>query len=245
MMDHLPFKPTIRITMKCTQSCSHCAFACSPNENMMMTLEHAEQINEFLQVNDITRINVMGGEFWLNPNWEAIINALGRGMKIVRIVTNGDWHGNKRARRRVKKFFKSVTLPAYIAISKDEFHHNRHVERAKKFCIGNGIDVVIDCETSSEGIVPIKRGRMHRGFYPSIAKRCTRERREEGFMIDEEGNIYRCSLGIWDLDHVSNYLHGGFNERWEEIIKSFRRAFIMSCNQCVRMHAEFVSQKTF
>ena len=64
--------PTIRITTKCTQQCTHCCFSCSPSSEKMMTVETAEVIAKFLNANGILSLNVMGGEFFCNPDWHQL-----------------------------------------------------------------------------------------------------------------------------------------------------------------------------
>ena len=73
------------LLQKCTQSCSHCCFSCSPNNNIFMSTETASKIKMFLINNNINkRINIMGGEFFCHPNWKEIIDIRVHDIDIVR-----------------------------------------------------------------------------------------------------------------------------------------------------------------
>lgn len=64
--------PTIRITDKCTQSCKHCCYSCSPDNNTMMSIDMAKQIKQFLTNNNIKACTLMGGEFFMHPQWKHV-----------------------------------------------------------------------------------------------------------------------------------------------------------------------------
>lgn len=83
--------PTIRITNRCTQKCEHCGFSSSPTSSRMMTKEQSLLVSQFLKTNEIDYINVMGGEFFCNPEWEEVLENLISPVNIMRLVTNGDW----------------------------------------------------------------------------------------------------------------------------------------------------------
>lgn len=235
-IEDLPFFPTIRITMQCTQTCGHCGFACSPHETTMMTVDTAKNVHQFLFANIITQINVMGGEFWLNPDWEAIILILSQNCR-TRIVTNGDWYPHIKIRNRIKSLLQSHPN-LYLSISNDQFHTNQYVSQVESFCQKHAIRYTIECDVSTEGIVPVRRGHFHAGFFAGFSMYCLRKRTSEGFLIDETGEIFRCPFGIWDMgDNVSNYLTGGWKARWIEILTAFRKTHIMSCMDCDRVHA--------
>jgi len=55
-------------------------------------------------------------------------------------------------------------------------------------------------------------------------------------MIDEEGQIYKCAMGIWNYASVDEYLEGGFDERFKEFHQVFNSVFIGSCSSCIRQH---------
>jgi hypothetical protein len=237
----LPFMPTIRITMKCTQECDHCCFACSPKETAMMEIETAKKIHKFLVGNEIQSINVMGGEFWLNPNWETIIKILIKDMTTVRLVTNGDWYTSKKTCEQIKSLLQTQTQSIiYIAISIDNFHTNTNVENAKKFCIDNNLLYTLGHGINEDGIIPVRKGYSYAGFYAGISMYCKGKCEKEGFMIDEDGKIFRCPCGIWHFDDmVEDFINGGWNSRWKQIIDAFRKTSIMSCNDCIRMENKF------
>lgn len=83
-------RATIRITNRCTQACGHCRFASSPDSKIMMTVDEAEKIAMFISANMVFDVNLMGGEFFCNPEWYRIFDLLIGAAGHARIVTNGD-----------------------------------------------------------------------------------------------------------------------------------------------------------
>ncbi len=121
-------RPTIRMTTKCTQLCSHCCFECSPNRTDMMTIDIANDISIFLKNNNIINAQIMGGEFFCNPDYERIISILCKNLKRVRLVTNGDWAKNPSKVIAMLKNNDKI----YVGISVDDYHTNKYVNKAKQ-----------------------------------------------------------------------------------------------------------------
>lgn len=234
-------RPTIRITTKCTQTCGHCCFACSPQRTEMMTVETSEQIGQFLRANDIKSANLMGGEFFCNPNWFEIFSNILNGLSdYARIVTNSDWAGVPSLRERVVEFAK--THHVYFALSLDKWHTNKHVEEARVLLDANNIAYRLgDHETDKENsfdsaIVPIGQAVFSLGFYGTFGTYCHQEDTKYTFLIDEQAVIYKCPFGVWDYDDVTNYLQGGFNERFKEVNTKFYSHFISNCRRCIQAY---------
>lgn len=229
-------KPTIRITKKCTQSCSHCCFSCSPKDTEMMSVNKARDVKKFLNSNDIEVINVMGGEFFCNPDWREILEILIPGTIRTRLVTNGDWAGDPEVPKFLKKF---STLK--VSISKDRWHTNKNVLKAVEVCVEHGINYTLatDEETSDESIVPIGRSSYDSvGFFGMFACWCHSPDHMYSFLIDEEGLIYKCSFGLWQYADVEDHLEGGFDKVFKETNQRFNSVFISSCKSCHRAHSK-------
>lgn len=240
-------RPTIRITTKCTQRCGHCCFSCSPKRNDMMTIDTSKVIGQFLKSNKIKSANLMGGEFFCNPDWfEIFSNIMGGLSDHARIVTNSDWVINRRTSEKVIEFGKMFNV--YFALTIDKWHTNKHVGRAQKLLDDNGIRYQMgDHESDSENsidsaIVPIGESAFSFGFYASFGTYCRQEINKYCFMIDEKGIIYKCPFGVWNYDEVSNYLNGGFNLRFKECNSRFYKQFITNCKVCIRSY-EYVKKK--
>ena len=225
-------RPTIRITTKCTQSCKHCCFSCSPSRNDFMTIEKAREINKFLINNNIEYTNIMGGEFFTHPDWFNIITTLCSSINLVRIVTNGDWVGIED--KKIKLLSKE--LPIYFAISKDKWHTNKNVEAARDFCLDNDIlhKVATKDQVKAESIVPIGRSEFEYNFYSMFGRYCTKPDRKYEFLIDEQGVIHKCPMGIWQYADVLDFLGGGFDERFKEFTSVFYSELILNCATCIR-----------
>ena len=237
-------KPTIRITTKCTQSCSHCCFECSPKGADMMSLEMAGNINTFMHKNNIRHMEVMGGEFFCHPQWEEIIDILVKGMLTVRLVSTGDWAGASNLSERVVGFLRAHPQ-IRVGLSKDQWHTNKHVDAASQ-ALKNGkipFRLPTEDEIKEDSIVPIGRGEFHYGFYSMFGNYCNKPDRRYVFLIDEKGAIYKCGLGGWPYANVTEYLDGGFNARFKYFNDKFYGAHVMTCSQCRRAESYAKSEK--
>ena len=185
---------TIRITNRCTQECGHCCFKSSPKSNIMMTVEKAKDIAKFLKSNGIESINLMGGEFFCNPDWFEIYSALISSVKYARLVTNGDWANNLRVKTQLATLVSLFGDKIYFCISKDRWHTNKNVEVAKEFLDGTGVIVKVATEdqTTNQSIVPVGRanGQYISGIYDMMGCYCQNPENMYSFLIDEKGNIF-------------------------------------------------------
>jgi hypothetical protein len=198
-----------------------------------MSLSKAKEINKFLLNNNIGYVNVMGGEFFMHPDWFDIITALCDGVELVRVVTNGDWAGVED--EKINLLAKN--LPVYFAISKDRWHTNESVEAAVSFCLDNDIPhkVATEDQTRGESVVPIGRSEFEYNLYSAFMRYCTKPDRKYSFLIDEHGVIFKCPLGAWDYADTSEYVDGGFDERFKEFTSTFYSEFIPNCSTCIRI----------
>lgn len=227
---------TIRITNKCTQECSHCCFESSPSSKIMMSIEMARKISKFLSNNDIVSLNLMGGEFFCNPNWFEIFDSFLGVTKSVRIVSNGDWANSDNVKDKIRKLHEIRGDKFRIHISKDKWHTNINVDKAIEFLNDVGINSKITSpnESTDNSIVPIGRSEYLYNFYSSLGCYCHNPLHKYSFLIDEEGKIYKCSFGVWNYANISDYLDGGFRSKFKEFNKKFHEIFIPSCKSCIR-----------
>ena len=227
---------TIRITTKCTQECSHCCFSCSPTCNKMMTIDMAKQISTFLKSNEVLSINVMGGEFFCNPNWFDILSLFLEVVNHMRLVSNGDWVNDNDAKEKLLKLHSLYGNKFHLSISNDRWHHNKNVNSAIKFLEENNIIYFVGTEENDDEnvIVPIGRSEFSFGLYALFSCYCHNPQHEYSFLIDEDGTIYKCSFGVWDYANIEDYLNGGFAKRFKEFNQKFYKVFFTSCANCIR-----------
>lgn len=209
----------------------------------MMTPEMARTINAFCRNNNIRHMEVMGGEFFCNTQWEEILGVVSEGMETVRLVSNGDWAGNEDLANRVVSFLQNHPQ-FHVGLSKDAWHTNKHVDAAVAFLSQGSVPhrVPTPDEIKEDSIVPIGRGEFHFGFYSMFGSYCSKNDRRYTFLIDEKGDIHKCGMGAWPYANVSEYVNGGFDERFKEFNTVFYGAHVMSCTQCQR--AECHSKRT-
>lgn len=229
--------PTIRLTTKCTQSCSHCCFSCSPNSNRIMSLEIAKSITNFLKNNEIVSLNVMGGEFYCNPNWFEILTMFLEIGCHIRLVSNGDWGNNDNVKENLlvlkEKYFDNF----HISLSYDTYHTNQFTDNSITFLKDNNFNYNVG-ETSDrgdDGLVPIGRSECTFGFYGMFGCYCYNPERYYSFLIDEDGEIYKCSFGVWNYANIKDYEDGHFAKCFKEFNKKFYNCFITSCTSCIRI----------
>ena len=226
---------TIRITNRCTQKCDHCCFSSHPNSNIMMTVEMSKRIARFIKKNDVRHLNLMGGEFFCNPNWFEIFSNLVPAARRSRIVTNGDWANSPKVKEKLREFIGKYGKKVNFSISKDKWHTNENVEAAGEFFkeVGANYNIAQDGEMTDASIVPVGRSMLGGGtFYSMVACYCQNPKEMYSFLIDENGDIYKCSFGILRYANIEDYLDGGFDERFKEYNKVFYKCFISSCRSC-------------
>jgi hypothetical protein len=236
-------RPTIRITTKCTQACSHCCFECSPKSSKMMTLATAVKINQFLHNNRITQMNLMGGEFFCNPDWFEILSAILKEIPAgSRLVSNGDWVINRNETRKLIALAKTHGLK--VSISHDRWHTNANVEAAVKVLTKHGIPCnSTEEEGTNDSMVPVGRAMFDYSMYSSMMCYCRKPDRMYSFLIDEVGEIYKCAFGAWNYADIDEYLLGGFRRRFKKVNSVFYGQFIASCKSCLRMKANMPKQE--
>lgn len=228
--------PTVRITNRCTQSCSHCCFESSPKSNIMMSIDTAKEISLFFRSNKIRSINLMGGEFFCNPDWFEILDVLISAVSSARLVTNGDWAHNEQVKSKLTILIDKYRDSLRFGISKDRWHTNKNVEAASEFLNEANVkfNVTEPDEATNHSIVPVGRSEFSMGIYSMMGCYCHNPIRKYSFLIDEEGNIYKCPFGILRYAHIKDYVNGGFAQKFKEFNKRFYNIPIPSCSACFR-----------
>lgn len=238
LIDKCPrhLRPTIRITNRCTQECGHCCFKSHPGSNIMMTIEQSKKTAQFIRNNNIEYVNLMGGEFFCNPDWFEVMSNIVSAAQLTRIVTNGDWATNMNIKVKLSTFVSLYNKKIYFCVSKDRWHTNKNVEAAKEFLeeIGAIVRVATEEQTKTESIVPVGRAALQYigGLYDMLACYCHNPENMYTFLIDEEGIIYKCAFGIHNYATIDEYLDGGFSKRFKEYNTKFNNVFIPSCHAC-------------
>ena len=201
----------------------------------MMSVDMSKKIAMFVKNNDIRLLNLMGGEFFCNPDWFEIFSNLVEATRHARIVTNGDWANSPKVKEKLTEFIGKYGDKVNFSISKDKWHTNENVEAAGEFFkqAGAKYNIAEDGEMTDASIVPVGRSMLGGGtYYSMVACYCHNPKDMYSFLIDENGDIYKCSFGILLYANVEDYLDGGFDERFKEFNKAFYKCFIPNCNTC-------------
>jgi hypothetical protein len=198
-----------------------------------MSLDVAEKAALFCETNDVRFAAIMGGEFFLHPQWEQVLETISRSLLLCRLVTNGDWAGKKALSKRVIAFLKAHDN-FYVSISKDRWHTNQHVEVAAKLLDKANITYRMPKpeQVTSDTIVPAGRGDGY-GPYNMLMCYCHNPEHQYSFLVDETGQIYKCGFGAWVYDNIEHFTQGGFAERFRQFNRAFYRQFIPNCRRCL------------
>ncbi len=207
----------------------------------MMSVAMAEKVAQFYENNDISYTQIMGGECFMNPDWEQIFRLILPKVKRARVVTNGDWSIDHLRFADVLAEFPQVL----VAISNDEWHTNRNVQTAAKACEDRGIELEVckDGGLTEKGIVPIGNSDMFYSAYSAFQCWCHKPDRMYSFLITESGEIFKCDMGVWNYDNISNFIEGGFDIRFKEFSKLFYEQFIGNCAVCGRAYNNSIRKK--
>ena len=209
-----------------------------------MSVATAKTIAQFLVANDIKYINLMGGEVWLNPDWEEIITLLSC-VDRVRIVSNSDFMELCPEFLPFLTSFENVKL----CLSNDKWHTNKHVEVAEKEVNRLGIKCEVSGKNAdalnNDGIVPV--GRMRWGannMFDMLMAYCQKPENKYSILIDENGEIYKCCFERFAFDNVKGYLvEKSFNVRFKQFGTAFQSIWVPSCLACDRIHSRYLLAK--
>jgi len=228
---------SIRITNKCTQSCRHCCFCSSPKSEIMMSVAQAKDTSIFLENNNVKSIQVLGGEFFCNPDWSEILEMFLKVVASIRLVTNGDWAVVSNVKTSLIRLNKEYPGVLKVSVSKDKWHTNSNVDLAEEFLSANGFEYNIgECENNDEdSIVPVGNASFGTSYYACFSCYCKNPKYHYAFLIDEEGKIYKCSFGVCNYANIKDYLDGGFSKRFRTFNLAFNSQFISSCSACYRV----------
>ena len=199
-----------------------------------MSVEQSEKTAQFLKSNLILSVNLMGGEFFCNPDWFEILSNIVKTVKVARLVTNGDWAKINSVKEKLTEFVSLYKDKVHFSISKDKWHTNKNVDQAVKFFddLGAKYNLATDEETKDESIVPVGRSRFEYNLFSTFSCYCHNPKQKYSFLIDEEGNIYKCGFGILQYAEIDDYLNGGFNKRFKEFNSKFYSIFVSNCRAC-------------
>ena len=77
------------LTLRCNAHCQHCGSSAGKTRENELTLEENIRVCDQLIELKCERVNLMGGELFLNPNWKTIAKYLSSNGVLVSIITNG------------------------------------------------------------------------------------------------------------------------------------------------------------
>ncbi len=209
-----------------------------------MTFEMAQDIATFVKNNDVVYLNLMGGEFFCNPDWYRIFRVLIEATTFARIVSNGDWANSNTVKAQLLKLKDEFEGKFKISISKDKWHTNANVEKAEEFLKEKNFlyNVAGDGDMTENSIVPVGRAFLSGTMYSMFQCFCHEPDKKYAFLIDEDGDIFKCEFGHFAYSNVHEYMDGGFDARFKEYNQAFYKVFIPNCATCAR-YCTFLPQE--
>ena len=230
----------VRITDFCNNTCRHCCFSCSPKNKLFMNLETAQKINSYFTNTEIDKwwFNVMGGEITLHPNYEDIINSFGE--RNIRLVTNGWWINNEKAKDRFIKFMKSSKAEIHVGVSRDQHHPPNIGNLAFDYLMSLNFKDDFGLSTpdpinEDKSIAMVGRawwneiGDYMLNHFSSYCQ--SSNTRDTSFTVLEDGTITFCPFGILPIGSVYDSTMEDLNVAKEKLRKNIYNNCI-SCYNC-------------
>ena len=228
---------TIRLTTKCCYTCEHCCFECGPKRTDVMPLDIAKQVKDCFE-GHVGWLNVMGGEVTLLPDYEELLDALH--FVPLRIVTNGWWVNNEKARTKLVGVVRKLTSsgpPVFLGISRDRFHPAGVGDKAMKWLQSQvkfnedwGFTATKDPKEEERAVAPV--GRAYDNYLGDpiltmFSAYCSAHRANQSMTVLEDGKVTFCEFGARPMGNLRH----GFEEL-EETRLRMSKVFISSCRSC-------------
>lgn len=188
-----------RVTNKCNEQCTHCCFRSGPECVGQLSVADGALLNSWLP--SYVKINIMGGEFTILPNYPEILIALTFGRTKAAIITNGQWAYDEPA---TQKFLSSIDAvcdvcdEVLVAISDDHWHQrfNKRAQRLyrehnPKAKLISGVDIPDD------KILPLGRAWDNKLASRSFEACCGCCRETGQLTVIETGMITLCPMGYF------------------------------------------------
>jgi len=192
-----------RITNRCNERCPHCCFRSGPECAGHLSINDSQLLNTWLPSH--VRMNVMGGEFTIIPDYPEILMALVSGRPKAALVTNGQWAYDEQATRT---FLSSVDAvcevcdEVLVAISDDRWHQkfNKRAQRLyrehnPKAKLIYGVDIPDD------KLLPLGRAWDNKLASRSFEVCCGCCRETGQLMVLETGMVTLCPMGYFPWKH--------------------------------------------
>lgn len=192
----------IRVTNRCNQRCTHCAFRSGPDCVGQMSIETCKKINTWVPAGIV--MNIMGGEVTFLANYPEILVALASRRRRIRLVTNGYWgdHDSDKFFDAIKKVKENSCKNVDVAISNDDWHKKGSYKARTLLQKNNlGIGVIDIPHLSIYDITPIGRAwdnnlTINDHIPCSCKTMCN-------MIITEDGMLCRCPYGYFPWKHFS------------------------------------------
>jgi organic radical activating enzyme len=113
---------TIFVSLRCNNKCKHCLYGCNPYSGEDMPLGIFMKAIEIAKTNKIAKINLFGGEPFMNRNILKMIEMCIDNNFPVIIATNGYWLSKSANYDSFRKLTQKVVNKILFSIGNDEYH---------------------------------------------------------------------------------------------------------------------------
>lgn len=228
--------PIIKITDKCNKNCKHCGYDCSYDNNNYITLDILNKNINILKQQNMNYIQLMGGELYLHPEYEQIINICCNNFKLIRLVTNGEWINDDLNFLNVLINHKDKL---FTSISATMYHNNNNVNKINSVMSKNKLYYAFIPKISRQNIFPIGRAKKTNvGNFDHPG--CTIDNVKQTFLIDENGHFYKCMFGLWKFLEYDDKIET-FKNNFDSIsstLKIFLRG--RNCIECQLLYKKYL-----
>jgi len=237
----------IRLTNKCTQSCKHCLFCCSEDNNQHMIPNVAKDIVDFLHKQKFSAIStptteyfqLMGGEIFLNPYYKQILDIFCNTANKILITTNGDWI-EKDLSFPYDLWKKGYSKKIKFRISLTQYHNKKYENDLRYWCWKNKSDFKEICIIDAVNkLIPNERVINNK-----LKEKYVTCKIINSIWFDELGNLYTCPLFNYKIGNIYNecfkYDDKLVNSIFHNIEFLIRRHSGLSCITCQDLYKKYL-----
>ena len=194
-----------RVTNKCNERCKHCCFRSGPEYVGQLSVKDCDTLNSWLPKH--IRMNIMGGEFTILPEYPEILTALAHNRPKTAIITNGQWADDQHATQKFLSSIDSVCevcAEVLVAISDDKWHQKFSKRAQRLFREYNSkAKLISGVNIPDNKLLPLGRAWDNHLFSKNFEVCCGCCRETGQLMVIETGMITLCPMGYFPWKHFS------------------------------------------
>jgi MoaA/NifB/PqqE/SkfB family radical SAM enzyme len=227
---------TLFISLRCTQSCHHCLYGCSPDCGEHMSRGTFTQSLSIARKNQISKLNFFGGEPLLNPDFFSMLQTALENKYTVMLATNCRLLADAGFLKRFLRVTEQYKEKIVIITARDKFHL-QFFDPAEVIgrLLGEGYKLIVN-DYSDQTVLLTEHNINH----PELSElntdfSCCDSRPSDSVGVLPEGGWTICPVSLETFGDI-------FSESLEEILE-FKRQLPLKykdgCTGCLKDFSEF------